>query len=647
MPQDPAAAVSALLRASTIDDHDEVLKATNAAIKANKTDYASHHTRIVALLKLDRFDDALRAISEGGDRLEEQCRLEKVYALYKTGKLEDAAKAIQAASADDRGFKHIAAQVSYRAERFEEAHAIYSQLLASDPDDEESDLAINLKAVLAQQLWQGNPPASPDEEPSLDTFELCYNAACGHIARGALDTASNLLQRAVRLCDASDDLTDEDKQAEMQPILAQQAYVYARQGKVKEALDLYKSLDKSSDIDGDTHSIAQNNQTALDAAPTNPFLLQRKTASWLASGKKAKLFEYQSSLLDRNELVIDLMAQKIDGVKKRTSKAISQAQHPTVAPEVNTLSVLNAAAETHGASDKEALRQLTALADKRPQDLGLALAVVQVHMQHGQTGAALAKFEAFLQRLDKAGGDDVVDSRLSPGVVALTASLLRTQGREASAKSELVKAAKYWTTRSGRSEPSLLREAGIELLRSSNAADLSLAGAAFEKLFKEHHGSHIASAGLVASLATSDPSKVQKHVAELPSVDSLIGGVDVSALLDAGVAAAPNSGVARKRPAATADADGAEKTAKRRRKRKLPKNYEPGKTPDPERWLPLRDRSSYRPKGRKGKKKAGESTQGGVVKEEETLELVGGGGVKVEKASGGGPSNKKKKKGKK
>jgi signal recognition particle subunit SRP72 len=393
------------------------------------------------------------------------------------------------------------------------------------------------------------------------------------------------------------------------------------------------------------NAIAQNNQHAIESTPSNPFLLQRKAASWLASGKKAKLFQYQSSILNRNELVVDLLAQKAEGVKKRTSKALSEIQHPTAKSEINTLSVLNAAAETHGASDKEILRQLTALSEKRPQDLGLALSVVQVHLQQGQTGAALSKLEAFLKRLDDSSEGDVIDARLSPGVVALTASLLRTQGREASAKAELVKAAKYWTNRSGRSEPSLLREAGIELLRSSNAQDLSLAGAAFEKLFKEHHGSHIASAGLVASLAPSDPQKVKQHVSELPPVESLIGNVDVDALLQAGVAAAPKSVAARKRPAS--DADASEKATKKRRKRKLPKNYEEGKTPDPERWLPLRDRSSYRPKGRKGKKKAGESTQGGVVKEEETLELVGGGGVKVEKAAGGGSSSKKKKKGKK
>jgi signal recognition particle subunit SRP72 len=79
----------------------------------------------------------------------------------------------------------------------------------------------------------------------------------------------------------------------------------------------------------------------------------------------------------------------------------------------------------------------------------------------------------------------------------------------------------------------------------------------------------------------------------------------------------------------------------------MPKDFEEGKKMDPERWLPLRDRSSYRPKGKKGKKKAADLTQGGVVKEEESLELAGGAGsVRVEKAAGGGKA-KNKKKGKK
>jgi len=54
------------------------------------------------------------------------------------------------------------------------------------------------------------------------------------------------------------------------------------------------------------------------------------------------------------------------------------------------------------------------------------------------------------------------------------------------------------------------------------------------------------------------------------------------------------------------------KIKKKKRKVKLPKNFDPNIPIDQERWLPLRERSSY--KGRRNKKKAGvgKGTQGAV-----------------------------------
>lgn len=245
MPQDPAASLSALLRGVSIDDHDEVLKAANAALKANKADVTAQHTRVVALLHLDRFDDALRAIAEGGIKLEASCFPEKAYALYKTGQLDDAAEVLASVGLEKRGYGHIAAQVAYRAERFDDAHEIYRKLLDTDPAEEENDMRINLRAVIAQAEWHGNAPSGATPEQQFDTFEICYNAACSFISRGAFDKAHTLLRRAATLCDGSDDLTEEDKHAEMQPILAQTAYVLSRLGKTKEALDLYNKLGQS------------------------------------------------------------------------------------------------------------------------------------------------------------------------------------------------------------------------------------------------------------------------------------------------------------------------------------------------------------------------------------------------------------------
>ncbi|QPC76379.1 hypothetical protein HYE68_007131 [Fusarium pseudograminearum] len=644
MPQDPAAALSALLQQSSIEDHEEVLKAANAALKANKTDTDSQHTRIIALLKLDRFEDALRAIADGTPTLHSRIALEHTYALYKTGNLDEATLVLKAAGLENkRNLQHVAAQVAYRAERFDEACNIYSRLLDTDPADEENDISINLRATLAQSSWLGYSVTEKVAVQDSDGFELCYNAACAHIANGSLETAADLLQRASRLCDASDDLTEEDKQAEMRPILAQQAYVFAKLGKLKEALDLYNSLSSTKEEDPDLALILGNNLVTLEPKSENPYLVERRFSTLTARERHAKLFHHQSEILQRNRLVVDLQVLKRDGVKRRTGAIIAQTPQPTTSASLGIVSVLNAAASSQGATGKQLLKNLRGLAQKRPHDIGLALTIVQIQLKEGGIGSALSILESFLHRLEEAGNVEALNARFSPGLVALTVTLLRAQGRESSAKAELVKAATHWQYRQASPASSLLEEAGIELMKSSDGKDLLLAGSSFQKLIDEQKGSEIATAGLVAAFATSEPSRVEKHLQNLPPVDSLIEGIDVASLLGAGVAvSASKPGSSTLKRAAPSGNEG--RSQKRRRKIRLPKNYVEGTKPDPERWLPLRDRSSYRPKGKKGKKKAIDSTQGGMVKEEETLELVGGGGVKVEKAP---QASKKKKKGKK
>lgn len=105
----PAKNLSALLQRSDIDDHDEILKASNAALKESKHDIAHQHVKFVALLKLDRFDDALRVLEEGGDKLKTRAGVERAYALYKVGELDEA-KNIAKSIAEDRGARHVEAQ---------------------------------------------------------------------------------------------------------------------------------------------------------------------------------------------------------------------------------------------------------------------------------------------------------------------------------------------------------------------------------------------------------------------------------------------------------------------------------------------------------------------------------------------------------
>ncbi|KAI1468948.1 uncharacterized protein F4812DRAFT_352676 [Daldinia caldariorum] len=652
-----AAKLTSLLRASTIQDHDEVLEAANASIKASKKDIEAQRTRVIALLKLDRFEDALRAIAEGGDELEKECVFEKSYALYKSGQLEDAAKTLEKAppsSKSSRPFRHLAAQIAYRAEKFPDAADAYRHLLEEQRGlaGEENDLNINLLATNAQLEWNGLGHLLREQErqPSrdhLEAFETAYNAACTCIARGDLNRASVFLKRAQDLCEASEDISADEKKTELLPIMVQQAYVLTRLGKEAEAAALHKSIVISEIPEASTRAVAQNNQIAIGAAGRNPFLTQRIFQSVTKLSGSDKLFAYQTSILKQNEYAIDLQAQKFDGIESSTSKRVLQSPSPTSSVEIAGLGVINAAAHTRLQTGDESLKQILHLLEKRPTDIGLLLTIIQLYVQLKKPGPALSLLEAFLKRLETALTPDFEDVRFAPGLVAVTVALYRLQGRQNSIRTELARASTHWRSKSKDSASSLLREAGIELLKSSNREDIALAGESFETLVVQSEKDLIAVAGFVASFANEDYAKIERYLPSLTPVERLTAGANAAALVAAGVASipTPTAPTSKKRPAEHEPEKPA--SAKRRRKKRLPKNYEEGKLPDPERWLPLRDRSTYRPKGKKGRKRAQESTQGGVVKEEETLELVGGAGaVKVEKASAvqGG---KKKKKGKK
>lgn len=252
----PTATLSKLLGSADIEDHEEVLKATNAILKKSKGDQDALHTRVVALLKLDRYADALRALDDGGDKLAERCAFEKAYALYKTGELEKANTIYMAYSAEQknaegaRALAHVAAQAAYRAEQFEMASKLYKDLREREPKiaGEENDLRINSLAVDVQLEWEGKGDKIEEsrkqlERSDLEAFETTYNAACGCVARGDMEAGSALLKRARDLCEDLDELTNDEKRAEILPIMVQQAYVFTKLGKEQEAATIQKQIE--------------------------------------------------------------------------------------------------------------------------------------------------------------------------------------------------------------------------------------------------------------------------------------------------------------------------------------------------------------------------------------------------------------------
>jgi signal recognition particle subunit SRP72 len=397
-----------------------------------------------------------------------------------------------------------------------------------------------------------------------------------------------------------------------------------------------------------TRKIAQNNLLVASSKPSNHFLTHKIFNSTLMVPESDKLFTFQSRAYASNTKTVDLQAFKFDGVAESTAKQISSNHAPTSSPDVTTIAVLNAAAHGRNQTGSVALMHILPELEKRPNDVGLIITIVQMYMLTGNITSAISFLETFLKRLDDSISENDQDVRFSPGLVAIAVGLYKVQGRRAHIKQELAKAAVYWRHKSKASQ-SLLQAAGAALLTNpSSKEDISTAGELFATLHERNPNDKSALAGLVASKATEEHDGISSELSKLTPIANLIKGVDVAALEKAGIPQSSNAlAIAQQISSRKRPADGAQSKPKRVRKSRLPKDYEPSKAPDPERWLPLRDRSNYRPKGKKkGKKDGSDRTQGGVVADD-----VGVKDTATKTPStviGGGGANKKKKgKGKK
>lgn len=633
--------LAALLKKTHIEDDEEVLKAANVALKQNRGDVETLHVKVVALLKLDRYDDALHALDNGGEELKQRAALEHVYALYKSGKPAAAAELAQKGSR--RGLQHVEAQARYRNEEFARAAQLYHQLAETPGEDAEADIRINSGAVDAQLEWSGNGGLVQKKKPAredLEAFETAYNAACGSIARGELGQGEVLLKRAKDLCSSVEDMTEEEKQAELLPIIVQQIYVLSRQGRSEEAASLAQGLDVTSVPDASTRHIAQINDVATSSS-TNPYLTQRLVAKDLDSLKPDYPFEYQASILRQNGYASDISALKYSGTAASTGKILSKQSLPTTDAFLNSLSVVNAAAHAKCNTGKDGLKHILPVLQRRPADVGLFFTVVQLYFTAGNASSAIKLLDDILPRLEAAEKD----VRFSTGVVGAVVSLYDSQNQKERLRNEFANAAAHWRQSSAARSAGfvhLIKAAGSALLESEDAAHLQLAHDIFAGLSTQDSNDRYAAAGL---LAAAPEKATNEQLSSLTPIERLVGTIDVDALENVGIAQPANVGapVSRKRPAE----DAKPKKPSKIRKGRLPKDYDPSKKPDPERWLPLKDRSTYRPKGKKGKARQAMFSQGAAVNDTESSRpATPGAEVLKQKQTAGGSGVNKKKKGK-
>ncbi|RPA89887.1 hypothetical protein L873DRAFT_1885182 [Choiromyces venosus 120613-1] len=648
-------------------DHASILKHANNVLKSEKSHKRALHTKAVALINLDRYEDALAVLSQA--ELAGQAILERAYCLYKLGRLEDALATAAGGRGgrDERGLKHVEAQAAYRLEKFGQAAGIYADLSRGgyQAENEDYDMSVNVGATNAQLVWANGSAAAgigggdKVDRGALDAFETAFNAACGAVARGAFGQALVLLKRAKELGMLLEDLSEEERRVEIAPVLAQEVYVLAKMGRWEEALERLKDLDvprfakkkfyteidtwawganlSASITDTSLKVIATNNEIAITSRlpDYNPHLslITSAQSSTITTTISSKAFLFQSKILNRNRAIQELEAGKTQAAKK-------QAQaHLQTHPYDSEASVILAAARAHGdsSSNSNSTSKVEKLVEKNPGDVGLSLTLAQLRMRSGNITGAITAVENVMSAA-------VDEQKYLPGVVGLLVGLYSHQGRRQHVKEVLARASGYWMTCATPNHPLLRASAKSHLdTPTPSPTDLSTANSIFTLLLSQTPQDPFSSAGLLASSSPSTTTTTPPQ--NLTPLQTLLSKTDAAALEAAGVAQPPP----RKRALEEdAGAKGSAGKAVVRKKKKKTHKFDTNKTPDPERWLPVRDRSGYKPKGKKARARAAGATQGGGGGGggggEESMELAGGGRVDVLKVHGNVNANKGKKK---
>ncbi|EOA33342.1 hypothetical protein CARUB_v10020124mg [Capsella rubella] len=437
------------------------------------------------------------------------------------------------------------------------------------------------------------------------SFELAYNTACSLIENNNYADAEQLLLTARRIGQETltDDFTDEDIEVELAPIIVQLAYVQQLLGQTQESTNSYVDIIKRNLDDEPTLAVAVNNLIALkgskdisDGLRKFDRLKEKDSQIFqLSQALTAKLSQKNKEVIYANRVLLLLHANKMDQAREIC------AALPGMFPESVIPALLQAAVlvrENKAAKAEELLGQC---AEKFPEKSKLLL------LARAQIAASASHPHVAAESLSK-----IPDIQHFPATVATIVSLKERAGDNDGAAAVLDSAIKWWSNSMTESNKLsvLMPEAAAFKLRHGQAEEASRL---YEEIVK-NHSSTDALVGLVTTLARVNVEKAETYEKQLRPLPDL-KAVDVDNLENTS-GAKPIVGAA----ASSSQVEAKKEKAKRQRKRKpkYPKGFDPenpGPRPDPERWLPRRERSSYRPKRKEKRATQIRGSQGAVPKD--------------------------------
>ncbi|XP_043826834.1 signal recognition particle subunit SRP72 isoform X1 [Dromiciops gliroides] len=551
-------------------DFTRALKTVDKILQINKDDITALHCKVVCLIQNGNFKEALSVINSHTKVLTgDSVSFEKAYCEYRLNRIENALKTIESASHQTDKLKELYGQVLYRLERYDDCLAVYRDLIRNSQDDYEEERKTNLSAVVAAQSnWERVVPENLGLQEG--TYELCYNTACALIGQGQLNEALKILQRAEDLCRQSlsedSDVTEEDIQAELAIIHGQMAYILQLQGHTEEALQLYNQIIKLKPTDVGLLAVIANNIITINK-DQNVFDSKKKVKLTNADGVEHKLSKKQLQAIEFNKALLAMYTNQADQCRKISTSLQSQS------PEHLLPVLIQAAQLCREKQHVKAIDLLQEFSEQHPANAAeIKLTMAQLKIAQGNITKACLILRS------------IGELKHKPGMVSALVTMYSHEEDIDSAIEVFTQAIQWYQNHQPKSSVhlSLIREAANFKLKYGRKKD---AISDLEQLWKQNPKDVHTLAQLISAYSLVDPEKAKVLSKHLPSSDSMSLKVDVEALENShGATYIRKKGgkLAGENPLKEQGQGDIKKKKKKKKAGKLPKNYDPKVTPDPD-----------------------------------------------------------------
>jgi len=596
-----------LSKVAPSQDWERILKTAKKILGLSVNEKKAFQTKIICLINLDKFDEALSSIERYNDA--EDLYFERAYCQYRLNKVEEAYTTLSKCEEPGIKEKELMAQISYRLEKHQEAYDTYRDIIKNiDVDDDfEIERMTNLSAVVASLNGSKDIDMKNDENK---TFELCYNSACISISKSNYIEAQKKLEKAEAIC--NDTFKEEDPddldglEREITIIRAQLAFCLQKQGQTENSLKVYNNVLKTKKAENSVTACISNNLVCINK-DQNVFDSKKRIKTATAQELTQKLNSTQRSIIAYNEILFCIITNQKETVQKLLKKYDSNFHNKEQFALLKMAQLCN----EKKYSDAEML-----LVDLQKGTCSSTVLyyLLQIYLAQGKVDEAIEFIKSF---------DDYKEHKL--GITSAIITLMNSKKRTDIVTELFESAISYYDRINVQSSELkiLIKENSNFQLKSGNFQN---ACEMLEKMRSMTPDDFRILSKLINIYSKFDSEKAKSLSKELPSLEDIMANSTIDldtlenqfSLLSSKYSKLLKSGTLQVKSPEKLKSTNKQQLnlKKKKRKMRLPKKMDPKVPIDPERWIPLKERSYYR--GRRNKKKGqaiGKGTQGAVGKE--------------------------------